>query len=310
MDAASMTPQQPSIRHHFTVDVEESFQVVALEPFVDRRAWDDMPQRVDRGVNQILEILAEHGATATFFVLSWVAERQPALVRAIAAAGHEIASHGTDHKRVTQLVAPDFRASVRSSKTILEDISGQQCLGYRAPSFSIVRGREWALDVLIEEGYAYDSSLFPVRRNGYGFVGGRRDPYRIDRPAGSIQEIPPATLKFGPAVMPAAGGAYLRHLPYGLVESAVRAAERRSAPATLYIHPWELDVDQPQFPVPPITRLRHYGRLARTAPRLRRLLATFQFQSIERSLAGDLVNGFGERRGPPVRVTARSATPA
>src|SRR5262245_32250088 len=269
-----MTPQQPSIRHHFTIDVEESFQVVALEPFVDRRTWDHMPQRVDRGVNQILELLADRGATGTFFTLSWVAERQPALMRRISAAGHEIASHGTDHRRVTQLSAAEFRDSARSSKAVLEDICGQQVLGYRAPSFSIVRGREWALDVLIEEGYTYDSSLFPVRRRGYGFVGGRRDPYRIDRPTGSIHEIPPATLKVGPAVLPAAGGAYLRHLPYVLVETAVRAAERRQAPATVYIHPWELDVEQPRVAVPPITRFRHYGRLARAAPRLRRLLAT------------------------------------
>ena len=304
------TSQQPSIRHHFTVDVEESFQVVALEPFVDRRTWDDMPQRVDRGVNVLLELLAERGASGTFFTLSWVAERQPALLRAIAAAGHEIASHGTDHKRVTQLSADEFRASVRSSKVILENISGQKVLGYRAPSFSIVRGCEWALDVLIEEGYTYDSSLFPVRRNGYGFVGGRRDPYRIDRPAGSIQEIPPATLKVGPAVLPAAGGAYLRHLPFALVETAIHAAERRSAPATVYIHPWELDVDQPQVPVPPITRLRHYGRLERTAPRLRRLLATFQFQSIERSLTTNLGNGYAEQQQSPAEVTVRSATPA
>jgi polysaccharide deacetylase family protein (PEP-CTERM system associated) len=207
------------------------------------------------------------------------------LVRSIVAAGHELASHGSDHKRVTQLSADEFRSSVRSSKLALEDIAGTPVLGYRAPSFSIVRGCEWALDVLIEEGYVYDSSLFPVRRNGYGFVGGHRDAYRMERPAGSIQEFPPATLKVAWAVLPAAGGAYLRHLPCGLVEAAVRAAERRGAAATLYIHPWELDVDQPQIRVPAITRMRHYGGLERTAPRLRRLLGTFPFQSIARSLA-------------------------
>ena len=147
-----MTPHQPSIRHHFTVDVEESFQVVALEPFVDRTSWDTMPSRVDRGVNLLLEILAEHGATATFFILGWVAERQPALVRAMVAAGHEIASHGSDHKRVTELSPAEFRESVSSSKAILEDVAGRQVIGYRAPSFSIVRGYEWALDVLIDEG--------------------------------------------------------------------------------------------------------------------------------------------------------------
>ena len=306
-----MTASQSLIRHHFTVDVEESFQVAALEPFVDRRSWDSLPARVDRGVNLLLEMLAERGATGTFFVLSWVAERHPALIRSIVAAGHEIASHGTDHKRVTQLSPEEFRSSVRSSKLALEDIAGVPILGYRAPSFSIVRGGEWALDVLIEEGYVYDSSLFPVRRTGYGFVGGHRDAYRIERPAGSIQEFPPATLKFGRAVAPAAGGAYLRHLPYGLVKAAVLAAERRGAAATLYIHPWELDVDQPQIRLPVVTRMRHYGSLNRTAPRLRRLLRTFAFQSIARSLASDR-SGSGENdRGDALsRISPKFETPA
>jgi len=298
-----MTPSQPLIHHHFTVDVEESFQVVALEPFVDRGSWDSLPGRVDRGVNLLLEMLAEHGATATFFTLSWVAERQPELVRSIVAAGHELASHGTDHKRVTELNPAEFRDSVRASKAILEDVSGERVLGYRAPSFSIVRGCEWALDVLIEEGYVYDSSLFPVRRNGYGFAGGHRDPYRIHRPVGSIEEFPPATLKIGPAVLPAAGGAYLRHLPYGLVDGAIRAAERRSAPATLYIHPWELDIDQPRIRVPAVTRMRHYGGLDRTAPRLRRLFATFALQSIARSLASNgSAAGRDDRGNAPERM--------
>jgi polysaccharide deacetylase family protein (PEP-CTERM system associated) len=306
-----MTPHQPSIRHHFTVDVEESFQVVALEPFVDRNSWDTMPSRVDRGVNLLLEILAEHGATATFFILGWVAERQPALVRAMVAAGHEIASHGSDHKRVTELSPAEFRESVSSSKAILEDVAGRRVIGYRAPSFSIVRGYEWALDVLIEEGYTYDSSLFPVRRKGYGYPGGPRDPYRIERPAGVIQEIPPATLKVGRAVLPAGGGAYLRHLPHALVDAALRAAERRSAPGTFYIHPWELDVDQPQIPCSAITRMRHYGGLDRTVPRLRRLLATFQFQSIARTLAYDGTHGRGDERRPaPAPLTVPSASTA
>lgn len=304
-----MKPSQPLIRHHFTVDVEESFQVVALEPFVDRTSWDSMPARVDRGVNLLLEMLAERGATGTFFTLSWVAERHPALVRSIVAAGHEIASHGTDHKRVTQLTPEEFRASVRSSKLVLEDIAGAPVLGYRAPSFSIVRGREWALDVLIEEGYAYDSSLFPVRRKGYGFVGGQRDAHRIDRSAGSIHEFPPATLKVGGALAPAAGGAYLRHLPYGLVNAAVVAAERRGASATLYIHPWELDVDQPRIRVPAVTRMRHYGRLNRTTPRLRRLLATFAFQSIAQSLAANSAGGDGDRRARATATIRHSDAP-
>lgn len=272
------------ISHHFTVDVEEHFQVAAFEQHVSRSQWDSLPSRVDRGVHLLLELLAEHGAHGTFFILSWVAERRPALVREIAEAGHEIASHGTDHQRVTRLSPDAFRQSLRDSKAILEDVSGHAILGYRAPSFSITRDVEWALDILIETGYRYDSSLFPVRRAGYGFVGGKRDPYLLERDAGSLHEFPPATVQWGRAVLPAGGGAYFRHLPYTLVRSALRDAERRGVPGTFYIHPWELDPEQPRVRVPYRTHLRHYGGLTRTVPRLRKLLATFQFQSIAYTL--------------------------
>lgn len=273
------------IYHHFTVDVEEHFQVAAFEQHVSRSQWDDLPSRVDRGVRLLLELLAERDAHGTFFILSWVAERQPGLVREIAEAGHEIASHGTDHQRVTQLSPDAFRQSVRDSKLILEDISGHVVLGYRAPSFSITRDVDWALDVLIETGYRYDSSLYPVRRAGYGYAGGERDPYLVKRAAGTLHEFPPATVQWGSAVLPAGGGAYFRHLPYTLVRTALDDAERRRVPGTFYIHPWELDPEQPRVAVPYRTHLRHYGGLARTVPRLRKLLAKFQFQSIAHTLA-------------------------
>ena len=273
------------ISHHFTVDVEEHFQVAALEPHVARSHWDTLPSRVERGVRILLELLAEHGAHGTFFILSWVAERQPALVREIAAAGHEIASHGTDHQRVTQLSRDQFRRSVLDSKAILEDVSGHTVVGYRAPSFSITRDVDWALDVLIEAGYRYDSSLYPVRRAGYGFVGGERDPHQLRRASGTLQEFPPATLQMGTVVLPAGGGAYFRHLPYALVRRGLRDAERRGVPGTFYIHPWELDPEQPRVEVPYPTHLRHYGGLTRTVPRLRKLLSSFRFQSIASTMA-------------------------
>lgn len=273
------------ISHHFTVDVEEHFQVAAFEQHVARSQWDSLPSRVDRGVRLLLELLAERRAHATFFILSWVADRQPALVREIAEAGHEIASHGTDHQRITELSRDAFRESVRDSKAILEDVTGHTVLGYRAPSFSITRDVEWALDILIETGYRYDSSLYPVRRDGYGFAGGERDPHVLCRAAGSLHEFPPATIQWGSAVLPAGGGAYFRHLPYTLVRSALSDAERRGVPGTFYIHPWELDPNQPRVSVPYRTHLRHYGGLTRTVPRLRKLLATFQFQSIAHTLA-------------------------
>ncbi|MES2177437.1 MAG: XrtA system polysaccharide deacetylase [Gemmatimonadota bacterium] len=277
------------VRHHFTVDVEESFQVSAMEPFVSRSTWDDFPSRVDRGTRQLLELLARHHARGTFFVLGWIAKRHAPLVREIAAAGHEIASHGWGHERVTTLTPAEFRESVVSSKDTLEEIVGAPVLGYRAPSFSIVRGGEWALDILLEAGYRYDSSLYPVERTGYGYAGGSRDPYDVIRDAGVLREYPPATVSAVGKTLPAGGGAYFRHLPYRFVEAAFAQAARRGMPATFYIHPWELDTDQPRIVVPFKTRLRHYGGISRTAPRLARLLSTFRFQSIAETLRGSLV---------------------
>jgi polysaccharide deacetylase family protein (PEP-CTERM system associated) len=272
------------ITHHFTVDVEEYFQVSALEPYFPRSSWDSIPARVDLGVHRLLDLLSAHGSRGTFFVLGWIAERAPGLIREIHARGHEVASHGSDHARVTGITQDQFRDSVRSSKAILEDVTGHSVFGYRAPSFSIVRGREWALQILLEEGYRYDSSLFPVRRRGYGFAGGQRDPHCLELLGGTIDEFPPATVRFGRSLLPAGGGAYFRLLPYRLVESGLLSAEKRGVPATFYIHPWELDSEQPRLELPFLTRLRHYGGLSLTVPRLRRLLSSFRFQSIAESL--------------------------
>jgi len=270
--------------HHFTVDVEEHFQVAALEPHVPRERWDGLESRVEAKTGRLLDLLARHGARGTFFILGWVAERRPGLVRAIAAAGHEVASHGWDHRRVTQMDPETFRDQARRSKQALEALAGCPVIGYRAPSFSIVEGREWALDILLEEGYRYDSSLFPVRRPGYGYARGRRDPHWLDTRSGRLAEVPPATLRRAGVNLPAAGGAYFRLLPYALTASALRDAERRGVPGTFYVHPWEVDPDQPRFDVPALTRVRHYGGLRRTAARLDRLLAEFRFTSIRDSL--------------------------
>jgi len=271
--------------HHFTVDVEEYFQVSAFEPYVSRERWDALPSRVEASVGLLLELLARHNAHGTFFVLSWVAERHRAMVKEIAAAGHEVASHGWDHARVTQLTPQQFRESVRRSKAELEAVSGQPIAGFRAPSYSIVNGLEWALDILVEEGYTYDSSLFPVRRRGYGYAGGERDPHWLARPAGRLYEVPPSTLQVCGVNLPAAGGAYFRIFPYALVAAAIKQAEARGVPATFYIHPWELDPEQPSFPVSRLTRFRHYTGLSRTVPRLERLLSQFQFTAIADTLA-------------------------
>jgi polysaccharide deacetylase family protein (PEP-CTERM system associated) len=272
--------------HHFTIDLEEYFHVSALEGRIARSDWERLESRVASQVALLLELLARHEARATVFVLGWLAERQGELVQAIADAGHEIASHGWDHVRVTHQTPRQFRDSVRRSKQVLEDITGRVVLGFRAPSFSIVPGREWALDVLVEEGYSYDSSLFPVRRPGgqYGYPQGRPDPHWLARAAGPLAEFPPSTLEWWGLRLPAAGGAYFRLLPYGLARAALRQCERRSASGTFYIHPWELDPGQPRFAVPWSTRVRHYGGLRGTPRRIDRLLGEFRFTPIEANL--------------------------
>jgi polysaccharide deacetylase family protein (PEP-CTERM system associated) len=275
-------PPEPEaqIEHHFTVDVEEYFQVSAFERHVSRADWERLESRVSRAVDTLLALLERFRARATFFVLGWVAERHPLLVKAIAAADHEVASHGWDHRRVTEQTPAAFRESVRRTKRVLEDLVGQRVLGFRAPSYSIVRGFEWALDVLIEEGYAYDSSLFPVPRRGYGYLGGAQDPHLLSGPAGTLVEVPPATLRRWGINLPAAGGGYFRLLPYALTRAAFHDCARRGVPATFYVHPWEVDPDQPRLDVSWSARARHYGGLARTMPRLELLLSEFRFNSV------------------------------
>ena len=270
--------------HFFTVDVEEYYQVLALAPYVPRDQWDSFESRVEASTRLVLELCARHQATGTFFVVGCVAERHPTLVKEIVAAGHEVASHTWDHRRIPDQSRDAFRESVRKTKAVLEGLTGTPCVGFRAPSFSIVRGEEWALDVLLEEGYRYDSSLFPVTRRGYGYVGGERDPYWLDRPAGRLAEVPPATLRRLGANWPAAGGAYFRLLPYPLIAASLRDAARRGRPGTFYIHPWELDPGQPRLPVGRLTAVRHYGGLGRMASRLERLLGEFRFAPIAPSL--------------------------
>jgi polysaccharide deacetylase family protein (PEP-CTERM system associated) len=273
--------------HHFTVDVEEYFQVAALESVVPRSEWARRESRLGRGLWRLLDLLAEAGAHGTFFVLGWVAERHPALVREIADAGHEIASHGWDHRRVTDQETLPFRRSVRDTRDLLEQLVGRAVTGFRAPSFSIVPGHEWALEVLLEEGYRYDSSLFPIRRPGgrYGYPDSPVDPYWLSLPQGRLAELPPATLSVGGWRVPAGGGGYFRLLPYWVTAAALRACERRGVPGTFYIHPWELDPEQPRLPVSCLTRIRHYGGLGKTEGRLRRLLREFRFTTMAETVA-------------------------
>ena len=266
--------------HFFTVDVEEYFQVKALESAVARGDWLSQPSRLEQSIDALLETLERHHATGTFFVLGWIAEHRPEVVRAISRAGHEIASHGFWHQRVTALDADSFRDDVRSSKHALEDLIGGTVIGYRAPSFSIIPGWEWAFDVLLEEGYKYDSSLFPIRRRGYGYPNSVRLPHIIERIGGRLAEFPLATTNILGYPVPAAGGGYLRQFPLAIIQRAFREANERAEPATFYIHPWEIDPAQPRLPVSPLNRVRHYRGLAGALERIEQLLDEFSFGAI------------------------------
>lgn len=261
-----------------TVDVEEYFHPNAMDDAVRPAQWDLLPSRVERNVDRVLQLLADHDVRATFFVLGWVAERFPHLVQTIAAAGHEIASHGYAHRLAYRLGPDGFRADVARGKAILEDVLGGPVHGYRAASYSIVARSIWALEILVEAGFAYDSSIFPVRHDLYGIPNFSRFPVNIMTDSGSILEIPASTVSAWGHNWPVAGGGYFRLLPYVVNRWAITHINHAdAAPAIVYFHPWEIDADQPRLPVRFLGRVRHYTNLARTEQRLHRLLSDVRF---------------------------------
>lgn len=276
------------VRHAFTVDVEEYFQVNAFERVVSRDDWASYPSRLAVGLERLLDLLAAGGARGTFFTLGWVAERQPALVRRIVAEGHELASHGYWHRRVVTQSPDAFREDVRRAKATLEEVSGTRVLGYRAPSFSIIRESEWALEVLSEEGHLYDSSRFPIRRPGYGSPHVALDAHLVETPAGLLLEVPMTVLQAGSYRVPAAGGGWFRQFPARLTSAALEQCARRGRSGVFYVHPWELDPDQPRMPVGLLTRVRHYRGVGVTARRLEALVRRFAFDSIRTLYASEL----------------------
>lgn len=274
-------------RFVFSVDLEDYFHVSAFEAIAPPDRWDDFPLRVEQSTARLLDLLDAANATATFFVLGWLAERRPELIRAIAARGHEIASHSYWHRRVTTQSRKEFTADARRTRELLEGIIGTPVDGYRAPSFSITPSNAWAFDALVDAGYRYDSSVFPIRRRGYGFPGAPRDAYRIDTASGPLDEYPLATASIGPWPVPAAGGGYLRHFPYAVIDASVREVERQGRVGVYYIHPWEIDAEQPRLVTSRLTRWRHYGGLAQTAGRLERLLSSASFISFAQLRAAE-----------------------
>ena len=269
-----------------TVDVEDYFHVSVFDGLIPRNRWEHLESRVVANTERLLQLFDEAGVRGTFFVLSWVAERHGDLVRRIASLGHEVASHGYAHRLVYDQTPRAFRDDVRRAKRTLEDAGGTAVLGYRAPSYSITPRSLWALDVLIEEGYSYDASIFPIRHDRYGIPVSARHPFVIERPAGRLVEVPASTARVGMLNLPIGGGGYFRILPYGWTRWGIgRVNEREHRPAVFYLHPWEIDPDQPRLPAGRLGMFRHYRNLQRTAARLGRLLRDFEFAPLERVLA-------------------------
>jgi polysaccharide deacetylase family protein (PEP-CTERM system associated) len=276
-----MTDIDTRIVNVMTVDVEDYFQVSAFEAVAPKNRWDGFESRVVANTERVLAVLRDAGVSATFFVLGWTAERYPHLVRRIVEEGHEIASHGYAHRLVYDMTPDEFRNDLREAKAALEAAGAGGVCGYRAASYSITARSLWAMDVLIEEGYAYDCSIFPIHHDRYGIPGAPRYPHIVERPGGSLLEIPPSTVSFAGLNLPVAGGGYFRILPYAWTERGIRHLNQvEKQPAVFYVHPWELDPAQPRLAAGWRSRLRHYTNLGRTEERLRALLGTFRFGSI------------------------------
>jgi polysaccharide deacetylase family protein (PEP-CTERM system associated) len=275
-----------SVPNALTVDVEDYFHVSALAPNIHRDSWNSRESRVVDNTRRMLALFGQFDVRGTFFVLGWVAERYPQLIKEIAAGGHEIACHGFSHRLVYEQSPKEFREETLRSKNMLEDITGTTVLGYRAASYSIVRRSLWALDILVELGFAYDSSIFPVRHDRYGIPDAQRAPHRMTTPAGrSIVEWPLAAATILGFRLPVAGGGYFRLLPYWLSRWGLASINRRDQqPFIFYLHPWEIDPAQPRVPASWLSRFRHYTNLGKCEERLRRLLGHFQFGTAKDSL--------------------------
>ena len=269
------------IANALTIDVEDYFQVAALAEAVDHEDWHSMEYRVEANTHRLLELLERHETRATFFTLGWVAEKSPGLVRDIQKAGHEVASHGYSHQLIYNQTPEVFREETRRSKKILEDITGEPITGYRAASYSITNQSRWALDILAEEGFVWDSSIFPVHHDRYGMPGTPRWPHRLTTDNGhELAEFPLSTLKFPGYTLPIAGGGYFRLFPYWFSRWGLGSINRQGQPFVFYLHPWEVDPGQPRLDVKWFSRFRHYNNLDVCEHRLEQLLGHFRFTAM------------------------------
>jgi len=268
-----------------TIDVEDYFQVSAFAPHIPRREWERMPCRVERNVDLILGLLEHSGAKGTFFTLGWIAERYPQVVRRIAEGGHELASHGYGHQRASDLTPQAFLDDITRAKHLLEDISGQQVKGYRAPSFSVGKSNPWAFDCIRQAGYTYSSSVYPIRHDHYGMPDAPRFPYQ---PIPGLTEVPVTTNQFFQTNVPTGGGGYFRLMPYSLSKWLIARVNRVDGkPAMFYFHPWEVDPEQPRIHAAGWkSKFRHYINLNRTENRLKRLLGDFRWDRVDKVFLG------------------------
>ena len=271
-------------RNVFSVDVEDYFHVEAFSDVVDRSQWDGYACRVEANTQRVLDLLDDCRVQGTFFILGWVAERYPGLVREIVARGHEPACHSYWHRLIYKLDRSEFAEDTRRAKDVIEQAAGEPVFGYRAPSYSITMNSLWALEALVEAGFTYDSSIFPIRHDVYGIPDAPRQPFLVTTPAGPIVEYPITTFRMvGEQNLPVGGGGYLRILPFWYTKLGYRRARAENLPLIAYIHPWEVDPDQPRIDGRRKSRMRHYTNLAKTHDRLRRLLALGQFSSFRGS---------------------------
>lgn len=274
------------MKNAMTIDVEDYFHVSAFAAHIRPSEWDNYECRVEANTEKLLDVFDAGGIKATFFVLGWVAQRYPALIKGIAARGHEIACHGYSHRLVYDQSPADFRAETELAKHLLEDLVQTPVQGYRAASYSITAKSMWALDTLVELDFHYDSSIFPVRHDRYGVPGSSREPYRLRTPAGySILEFPLTTVELGRYRLPVSGGGYFRLFPYFLTKMALASVNQRERrPFIFYLHPWEIDPAQPRIEANWFSRFRHYNNLDRCEPRLRQLMADFDFGTVNEIL--------------------------
>lgn len=267
------------IHNALTIDVEDYYMVSALADVVKFEDWHRYESRIENNTYKILTLLDKHKVKATFFVLGWVGEHYPEMVKNIHSAGHEVACHGYNHRLIYNLTLEEFREDVHMAKSILEDIIGTPVRGYRAASYSIIKKTLWALDILIEEGFLYDSSIFPIHHDRYGLPDADRFPHVIKRENGTIMEFPPSTYHIFGQNIPVAGGGYLRLFPLQVTKTAIkRINNNEKKPAILYFHPWEIDIHQPRLNGRWKSKIRHYINLNSTLPKLKVFLNEFKFK--------------------------------